>query len=245
MDSEKKTTAEQGGRTSPEGKVHTDSMQDLPFFDNTPGLTPAEKQSVDDAAAEAEKRKTDGRKRRKERKTRARRRSKRQGVFMLPVYMATYNCYNECRFRFRTLPAYARGCGQDILERLLDICADIQMVHWQMTPHDRLPETYRGMLKVLILIRSLRDTRVITAHDFGCICRYTGAMARHMMQWSNAYNGGDGISDGAAWAVMQGGGEPPGMYVAEEERNTDGTPVQEQTHTETTTGRRPGTVDAP
>ena len=215
-------------KTTGSDNVHTDDMTQLQFFDDTPGLTPEEKQNIEATRAASEKAKEQKKIRKERKKTRTRRMSKSQGVFALPVYLATYNLMNECDFRFRSLPNYAKSQGRVIEDILLDICTDIQLVHWQIIPHDRLPDIFKKMLKVLVMIRSLRDTRKITKHDFGCLCRFAGPMSKHMRQWSNAYNPGTEIKDQAAWSVMTVEGEPPGMYLAEEDRNSDGTPVEQE-----------------
>lgn len=166
--------------------AHVDNPQDLPFFDNTPGTSPEERQDI-----EAVEKKGRNKKRldhKKKAKKSAKQIKKYNGVFALPVYLATYRCMMECRFRFRNTPRSSRYIAREIEARLIDIMADISMVYWNVQPYTSLVDTYKEVLRVEVMIRSLRDSRIISAKDFGCICQYTASMVVNMVKWSNKYN---------------------------------------------------------
>ena len=217
-----------GNIVPPFDNSHIEDPTRLPFFDSTPGLTPGERNNVEATVAAIEKSKEERKVRKERKKTRSRRKAKVQGAFILPVYLATYNLMNECNFRFRSLPAYAKAHGREVESLLLDICTDLQLIYWQVIPRDNLPSVFKNMLKVLVRLRALRDTRKITKHDFGCLCRYAGPMTKHMRQWNNSVNSDNEISDKVAWAIMTAESDIPGMYLAEEDRNTDGSPVEQE-----------------
>lgn len=180
----------EGNFLPPEGMgtdgAHVDSPQDLPFFDNTPGTSPEERQDIE--AVEKKERNKKRLDHKKKAKKSAKQIKKYNGVFALPVYLATYRCMMECRFRFRNTPRSARYIAREIEARLIDIMADISMVYWNVQPYSALVETYKEVLRVEVMIRSLRDSRIISAKDFGCICQYTAAMVVNMVKWSNKYN---------------------------------------------------------
>ena len=189
------------------------NTENLPFFDETPGLTPAEKEEVDKAATAGSKKKRKPKKKKKEP-------SKTMGIFTLPVYMATYCCLKECQFRFRKLPKSVKYIGRDIENRLTKISSEIQMIHWQVWPHERLPVLYGHVLEVLVLIRSLRDARYINEHDFSCIRRFSGRIAKEMVTWNNYYNKKVAVTESAAWAIDTTPSVCPEMYLEEECHDT-------------------------
>lgn len=177
------------GSIPPEGggeSSHIEDPHDLPFFDSTPGVTPVERKMLSDADKK-EKKKGRNKEKKKAQKS-AKQIKKYNGVFALPVYLAAYRCMMECRFRFRNIPQSCRYIARDIECRLLEIMADISMVYWNVQPYTSLIDTYRNVLKTEIQIRSLRDSRIISARDFGCICQYSAAMVTNMVKWSNRYN---------------------------------------------------------
>lgn len=185
--------------------------ENLPFFDDSPGLSPMERADVEQAAenVKAEKLKTKNRsqQRRKRRMHRNRKGEKIQGVWILPVYQQTYNCMKECMFRFRRLPkeerasveaalnAVPRGSsflkgeiGRDAISMLRRSLVQISMVYWQVKPKSILPDVFEVMLEAVVTIRALRDMGLLSVHDYGCICRYSGPMIQHMKDWSKHYN---------------------------------------------------------
>lgn len=177
------------GNIPPEGgddSAHIQNPKDLPFFDNTSGVSPEERKMLSEAE-KAEKKKGLNKTKKKAKKS-AKQIKKYNGVFALPVYLAAYRCLMECRFRFRNVPQSCRYVARDIEGRLLEIMADISMVYWNIQPYSSLINTYKNVLRTEVQIRSMRDSRTISARDFGCICQYTAAMVTNMVKWSNRYN---------------------------------------------------------
>ena len=188
-------------------------QQELPFFDNTPGLTPEERTSVDKVTEKKQPRQR-SRQRRRRRIHRRLKKEKIQGVWALPVYQYTYACMKECMFRFRKLPkgeqiqlpspipegsAFLKQYyGGDAVSILRRVCISISMVYWQIKPKTILPDVFGNMLEAVIIIRALRDMGLLSVHDFGCINRYSGQMVKHMMNWSNTYNKQNPVTDETA-----------------------------------------------
>lgn len=187
------------------------STKNLPFFDDSPGLSPAERKDVDQAVAankaERQKTKTRSQQRRKRRMHRNRKGEKIQGVWILPVYQQTYNCMKECMFRFRRLPKEERASaeaamgavpsgssflkgelGRDAISMLRRVLVQISLVYWQVKPKTILPDVFELMLEAVVTVRALRDMGLLSVHDYGCICRYSGPMVQNMKDWSRHHN---------------------------------------------------------
>ena len=192
------------------------NTENLPFFDTTPGHGPEDNLGAGEGAPTPQN--TKKKRKPKKKKTQP---SKVMGVFTLPVYMATYCCLKECQFRFRKLPKAVKYIGRDIENRLTSICAEIQMVHWQVHSYEKLPDLYGHVLEVLVLIRSLRDARYINEHDFTCIRRFSGRISKEMATWNNYYNKKVAVNESAAWAVDATPSMVPEMYLEEEHHHAE------------------------
>lgn len=115
-------------------------------------------------------------------------RKERKNLHILPVYKAAYDCYKECRFRFRTVSKNSKGTAHEVLSFLLDIMVDIELVYWQVEKKDILVETYRKVLKVIVIIRAMHDTGELSTQHYSVISRYSAELSKNMGNWSNYYN---------------------------------------------------------
>ena len=115
-------------------------------------------------------------------------RKERKDLHTLPVYKATYDTYKECRFRFRTVSKEAKGTAHEVLSYLLDIMVDIELVYWQVQDKEILGDTYRKVLKVIIIIRAMHDIGELSTQHYSIISRYSAVLSKNMGNWNNYYN---------------------------------------------------------
>ena len=112
----------------------------------------------------------------------------RKNMHSLPAYKAAYELFKECRFRFRTVSKNCKGIAHDVLEKLLDVMVDIELVYWQVEDKKRLAETYRTVLKVIIIIRSMHDAGELSTQHYSVISQYSAELSKHMGNWNKTYN---------------------------------------------------------
>lgn len=115
-------------------------------------------------------------------------RKERKDLHTLPVYKAAYDTYKECRFRFRTVSKDAKGTTHEVLSYLLDIMVDIELVYWQVQDKEILGDTYRKVLKVIIIIRAMHDIGELSTQHYSIISRYSAVLSKNMGNWNNYYN---------------------------------------------------------
>ena len=115
-------------------------------------------------------------------------RKERKDLHTLPVYKAAYDTYKECRFRFRTVSKDAKATAHEVLTYLLDIMVDIELVYWQVQDKEILGDTYRKVLKVIIIIRAMHDVGVLSTQHYSLISRYSAVLSKNMGNWNNYYN---------------------------------------------------------
>lgn len=115
-------------------------------------------------------------------------RKERKDLHTLPVYKAAYDTYKECRFRFRTVSKDAKTTAHEVLSYLLDIMVDIELVYWQVQDKDILGDTYRKVLKVIIIIRAMHDIGELSTQHYSIISRYSAVLSKNMGNWNNYYN---------------------------------------------------------
>ena len=115
-------------------------------------------------------------------------RKERKDLHTLPVYKAAYDTYKECRFRFRTVNKDAKATAHEVLTYLLDIMVDIELVYWQVQDKEILGDTYRKVLKVIIIIRAMHDIGELSTQHYSIISRYSAVLSKNMGNWNNYYN---------------------------------------------------------
>lgn len=115
-------------------------------------------------------------------------RKERKDLHTLPVYKAAYDTYKECRFRFRTVSKDAKTTAHEVLTYLLDIMVDIELVYWQVQDKEILGDTYRKVLKVIIIIRAMHDIGELSTQHYSIISRYSAVLSKNMGNWNNYYN---------------------------------------------------------
>lgn len=115
-------------------------------------------------------------------------RKERKDLHTLPVYKAAYDTYKECRFRFRTVSKDAKTTVHEVLSYLLDIMVDIELVYWQVQDKEILGDTYRKVLKVIIIIRAMHDIGELSTQHYSIISRYSAVLSKNMGNWNNYYN---------------------------------------------------------
>ena len=115
-------------------------------------------------------------------------RKERKDLHTLPVYKAAYDTYKECRFRFRTVCKDAKATAHEVLTYLLDIIVDIEQVYWQVQEKEVLADTYRKVLKVIIIIRAMHDVGELSTQHYCIISRYSAVLLKNMGSWNNYYN---------------------------------------------------------
>ena len=115
-------------------------------------------------------------------------RKERKDLHTLPVYKAAYDTYKECRFRFRTVSKDAKTTAHEVLSYLLDIMVDIELVYWQIQDKEILGDTYRKVLKVIIIIRAMHDIGELSTQHYSIISRYSAVLSKNMGNWNNYYN---------------------------------------------------------
>lgn len=112
----------------------------------------------------------------------------RKNIYALPSYKAAYDCYKECRFRFRTVNKDCRAIAHEVLQNLLNIMVDIELAYWQVKSKSILTDTYRNVLKTTIIIRSMHDMGELSTHHYSIISQYTSALSKQMGNWNKFYN---------------------------------------------------------
>ena len=162
-------------------------VESLPFFDDTPGLSPEETEAMEKSARE-EKSSRSRKRRGKKRRQRKDRDRKVAGVWILPVYRHTYLTIKECMFRFRNVPRRSANITRETINKLVHVAVMLEAAHWCLIPKERLMDVYMEMLEALLFIRALRDLGEISTHEFACISEHSGEMAKHMLAWSKSYN---------------------------------------------------------
>ena len=120
--------------------------------------------------------------------TRRQLRKQKHNMHDLPVYKAAYDCYKECRFRFRTVTKDCKATAHEVLRNLLEIMVDIELVYWQVEPRERLAETYRLVLKTLVILRAMHDAGELSTQHFCVISKYSADLSKNMGNWNVYYN---------------------------------------------------------
>ena len=91
-------------------------------------------------------------------------------------------------FRFRTVNKDAKATAHEVLTYLLDIMVDIELVYWQVQDKEILGDTYRKVLKVIIIIRAMHDIGELSTQHYSIISRYSAVLSKNMGNWNNYYN---------------------------------------------------------
>lgn len=115
-------------------------------------------------------------------------RRERRECHTLPVYKAAYDLYKSCRFRFRTVAKDCKATAHDVLQNLLNIMVDIEMVYWQVEDKKILTDTYRTVLKTMIVIRAMHDMGELSTQHYSIISQDAAILSKNMGNWNNFYN---------------------------------------------------------
>ena len=102
----------------------------------------------------------------------------------IPAFKAAYDCYKECQFRFRNVPADAKSLARAVKTRLLRVMVCIAHARLNIRVLPSLSEAVDFSLETQVILRVLVDTNALSKKDFANITKYSENLVRQMVGWS-------------------------------------------------------------
>lgn len=104
----------------------------------------------------------------------------------IPAFKAAFDCYKECRFRFRNVPVDAKPEARSVKEKLLQCMVNIAHARLNIDTVESLHRATDLALQVQIILRVMVEINAITKKDFANIAQYSENLTRQMVGWTGS-----------------------------------------------------------